>query len=106
MSETELVSSILQALALEPGVVVWRNNTGQARLHGSHVKFGLGIGSADIIGLVRPTGRFIALECKTEKGRASFAQFAWRNVVEENGGIYGLVRSVEEARDVVRLARR
>ena len=106
MSETELVTSVLSALALEPGVVAWRNNTGMARVHGSHVRFGLGSGSADIIGILRPGGRFVALECKTEKGKASLEQHAWRTRVEEHGGVYGLVRSVQEARDVIAQARR
>lgn len=106
MSETELLTQVLRALAVEPGLVVWRNNTGQARVHGSHVRYGLGNGSADIVGVLKPWGRFIALECKTDKGKASLDQFTWRNRVEEHGGVYGLVRSVEEARDVIEQARR
>lgn len=105
MSETDLVSAILEALRLEPGVVAWRNNVGAMRSATRYIRFGLGTGSADIIGIVRP-GKFLALECKTEKGKASLDQATWRYVVEDHGGIYGLVRSVAEARDVIALARR
>lgn len=105
MSETRLVYSILDALAKEPGVVAWRNNTGQARIHGSHVRYGLGNGSADIIAIVGPRGRFLALECKLEKEKQRQAQIEWQLEVEFMGGKYVVVRSVAEARAAVKAAR-
>ncbi len=59
---------------------------------------GLAVGSADLIGLVPPTGRFLAIECKRPNGgRLSERQRAWLDVVRRCGGIAGIARSVEEA---------
>jgi len=105
MSETQLVSSILDALAIEPGVVAWRNNNGSVRRRGGYVRFGLAKGAADIVAIVGPAGRFLALECKTAKGKQSQEQIDWALEVKFAGGLYATVRSVQEARDAVRAAR-
>lgn len=105
MSETDLVSAVLRALSLEPGITAWRNNVGEARVHGAHVRYGLGVGSADIIGLLWGSGRFFALECKTERGKLRVEQILWGRRVQEFGGHYAVVRSVEEAVKEVRQQR-
>lgn len=101
MSETQLVSAILEALELEPGVVAWRNNTGRK----GRVSFGLGKGSADIICAVAPWGRFVALEAKDEKGKQSDEQQRWGNAVWLHGGVYAICRSVLDARSAIDYAR-
>ena len=101
MSETKLVSAILDALAAEPGVVAWRNSVG-AR---GHRRFGLGVGSADIIACVAPAGRFVGLEAKAADGVLSNPQYEWGLDVRENGGVYGVVYSVADARRVIAHAR-
>jgi hypothetical protein len=52
-------------------------------------------GVADIIGLL-PGGRFLAVECKSGRGRQSPAQRAFQAMVEESGGLYVLARGVED----------
>lgn len=99
MSETALVRSILQRLALEPGVLAMRNSVGSRGVR----KFGLGEGSADIICCVM--GRFVALECKSPKGVLSAGQNAWLKRLTKAGGGYFTVRSVKEAVDWVRFVR-
>lgn len=89
-SETDLLSAVLMALQLEPGIVAWRNNSGRK----GRVRFGLGNGSADIVGIVAPAGRFFALELKVGKGKQSPAQHGWEGQVKAKGGIYAVVRSV------------
>ena len=64
------------------------------------VKYGLGVGSADVI--VCHEGRFIAEEFKAEKGRLSEDQERWGSWVERAGGLYVPVRSVGQAIDGVR----
>ena len=59
------------------------------------VKFGLQ-GSADIIGLMKPHGRFLAIEVKTEKGRQSESQKRFQRMIEDMGGLYILARSPED----------
>ena len=85
---------------------LWRNNVGALRdEHGRLVRYGLCPGSADLIGLqCLPSGlgRFVALEVKRPGGRLSDAQAAWLAVVEQMGGLAGVVRSVEEAEALLR----
>jgi VRR-NUC domain len=109
MSEKNLQSQILLALS-EAGCTVWRQNTGLAwvgdaiqlangdvllknprRLH-----VGLCKGSSDIVG-IHPDGRFLAPEVKTPIGRATKEQLNFIRMVNEKGGVAGVVRSVDEA---------
>lgn len=66
--------------------------------------FGLVTGAADLIGLVAPTGRFLALEVKSKTGRASKEQIQFLSLVNRMGGVGRLVRSVEEAMAAVEQA--
>ena len=93
MSETNILIAIHDAIALTGKCLLWRNNTGQ---HG-RVRFGLGVGGADLVGLVRPSGRWFALEVKTPSGRLSKAQKNWAAAVTAAGGFVACVRSVDEA---------
>jgi hypothetical protein len=73
------------------GVFAYRQNTGTAWINGQPVSFGYP-GSADIIGLL-PTGRFLAVECKSTTGKQSEKQRKFQQKIEQNGGVYLLVRS-------------
>jgi len=66
--------------------------------------FGLIAGAADLIGLVKPWGRFLALEVKSKTGRASKEQTQFLALVNRMGGVGRLVRSVEEAMAAVEQA--
>jgi hypothetical protein len=80
---------------LQHQVFCWRNNTGSFAIEGGgYFKAGL-IGSADIIGLL-PTGRFLAVECKSQDGRQSESQKEFQEHIEQNKGLYILVRSVAD----------
>ncbi len=106
MRESELQQAI--RLAIQPErAVLWRNNCGVA----SHVtrdgrvlqvRYGLAPGSADLVGLRRSDGRFVALEIKTETGRLSPEQRQWLALVERCGGVARVVRSVEDALEALR----
>jgi hypothetical protein len=52
-------------------------------------------GVADIIGLL-PGGRFLAVECKSSRGRQSDAQRAFQLMVERSGGLYIIARDIED----------
>jgi hypothetical protein len=52
-------------------------------------------GVADIIGAL-PGGRFLAVECKSARGRQTLAQRAFQEAVEKRGGLYVLARSIED----------
>ncbi len=103
MSEGQIQDAIRLALTDEPGLVMWRNNTGVAEHRGARVRYGLAVGSADLVGCL--DGRFVALEVKTAVGRASTEQRQWLDLVRRNGGFGAIVRSVEEAHAAIARAR-
>lgn len=53
-------------------------------------------GLPDIIAVVPPSGRFLGLEVKSATGRLREAQKLFRDQLEASGGIYRVVRSVED----------
>lgn len=82
-------------------VFAWRNNSGGAKIGRSFVRFGLA-GSADILGICGD-GRFLAVECKREKGgRLSEAQRSFLDRIRASGGVAVCVRSVAELADALR----
>lgn len=62
---------------------------------GLHMSFGVP-GCADVSGLMSPTGRRLEIECKSETGRQSEAQRNFQAMIEAMGGLYLLVRRVED----------
>jgi len=104
VAEPELQRDIRLALSRERDLVIWRNNVGVAQ-HGQHrVRYGLALGSSDLIGILSP-GRFIALEVKSPRGRATEEQQLFAELVRARGGFAATVRSVEEALAAVARAR-
>lgn len=80
--------------------VWWRNNTGVAVARTGHtIRYGLGNGSADLVGLFR--GRFVSVEIKTPTGRQSPEQRQWQQLVEHKQGVYAIVRSEDDAHALV-----
>lgn len=111
MREAELQDEIRLALAEVPGLALWRNNVGVGSVGRAQtrVRFGLSVGSADLVGVVRMdsgVGRFIALEVKTAAGGVTPQQRQWLQLVNGLGGYASIVRSVEGALDAVEAARR
>jgi len=111
MREAQLQDEIRLAVAQLDGVVLWRNNVGVGRVGRSDapVRYGLAVGSADLVGLVRMPdgcGRFFALEIKTPRGVVSDEQARWLRLVRGLGGYAVVVRSVEDAIAAVEAARR
>lgn len=115
-SERQLEAEIQDAIRLElgdvrryPDLVIWRNNVGVLPdSHGGFVRFGLAPGSADLVGIftdARGIGRFVSAEIKTPQGRQSDEQQQWERLVTSKGGIYAVLRSVEDAREWVRTLR-
>lgn len=118
--ETVLSNAIRDALAWEPGLLLWRNSTGVFRAPGiGRVHAGLPSGSADLIGVLRVSaqirsvdltyactlGRFIALEVKLPGQRADPHQEAWLQSVRNVGGFACVVTSQIEGLAAIRRAR-
>lgn len=102
-TESQLVKSILAVVALryKGKVALHRNNVGCLKdATGRPVRYGLGVGSSDLIGTLRG-GRSVALECKSRDGRLSDEQRAWLWQQAELGACVAVVRSVDEACAVI-----
>ena len=112
--ETKLMRLIMVALT-QADCLVFRNETAGAYVgrvihkdarivtltNAQMMTFGLCVGSSDIIGIHKPTGRFLAVEVKTKTGRASKEQNNFIEQVRAANGIAGLARSVQEALDLL-----
>lgn len=108
--ETVVMRKIMIALS-EAGHKVWRNETGQfwtgkpihrdgktvTLTNAAMIPVGLCVGSSDLIGIQSGTGRLFALEVKTSNGRTTKEQKSFIQTVIDAGGIAGVVRSVEDA---------
>lgn len=102
MSESEIQDAVrleLGDVRKYPELVLWRNNVGQMiDADGRRVVFGVGgKGAADLLGMW--AGRFVAIELKTDKGKQTDEQRAFEQLVQRKGGVYVVLRSVEDARE-------
>jgi hypothetical protein len=97
--ETPIMQRIRAALLRTRLLLLWRNmvGTGYATSGGQFVVFGLGKGSADLVGFLKGSGRFFAVEVKTPAGRLSKPQRAWHRAVRGMGGFCAVARSPAEA---------
>ncbi len=92
--ETLILRQVREALVASGKCLIWRNSTGFDKR--TNVRYGLGLGSADLVGIVKGKGTFLGVEIKTDKGKLSPEQVAWGEVVINAGARYWVVRSVEE----------
>ena len=121
-SETELSSAVREALNLQPGVRVRRNNSGRLQdLRGRWVAFGQGLGSPDLMGAVtmlaavvrdaspllpRRIARCFHVEIKLPGKEATTDQLAWHAEARSRGEFVAVVRSVAEALAALERCRR
>lgn len=113
-SETTLQNEIRLALGRRANVRMFRNNVGLFKTQdGRNVQTGLCVGSSDLIGFQSVTitpemvgqkiAIFTAIEIKTEKGKVSPQQDKFIEMVARFGGIGAIVRSIDEAMEVLKI---
>jgi hypothetical protein len=93
-----LVNEILREFGARSNIRIWKNATGVAKSlgdEGRYIAFGLK-GSADILGIIKPSGRLLAIEVKTGNARQSPQQVAFERMINDFGGVYFLVRSISD----------
>lgn len=106
-SEASVVAEVRLAWS-NTGNRIFRNNVGQLYdRDGRIVRYGLCVGSSDLIGWRKVTitpdmvgqtiAQFAALECKRKGGQPTGQQVRFLKVVEEAGGIAAIVTSADEA---------
>lgn len=103
--EADVLAAVLKALALHPAVAwVRRMNTGAFKVgtgpQARFVRFGFP-GCSDVLGQLKD-GRFLAVECKAERGKLSPEQERFIDVVRANNGVAGVARNVDEALLIVK----
>jgi len=110
---TQLCREIMIAIGAIPGVIVGANPTGLATYTGDrgstwrvHYGWPSSEGGPDLLAVVAPLGRLVALEVKTGSGRARPEQRAVHAALAAVGAVVAVVRSVDEARAAIEKARR
>ena len=92
-TEKSTQAAVMQYLDIR-GIFHYRNNSGAMRAaHGGYIRFGAK-GSPDIVAVLK--GQYIGLEIKDIKGKQSDSQKEFQTALENAGGVYMLVRDVDE----------
>ena len=78
----------------------WRNNTRCLRVGGRLMQFGK-VGSADILGILKPSGRFLAIEVKKPGEKPSDEQIAFLWAIRDAGGVAIVAYSLDDVRKVL-----
>jgi len=105
--ESAIVREILAWARLEPGLTLHRNIVSRRAAH-LGCATGLGKGSPDLIGWLSvpvKSGKisvFVGIEVKRETGGVvADEQNSWIERIRRAGGIAGVARSVDDARDII-----
>ena len=98
MSQPEAtLKSAIRAALTALGYLTLKNEIGRR----GRYSFGLGVGSSDIVVVLRPSGRMVCLEAKVGKAKPTAEQLAWGALVVSHGAEYAIVRSVADAVRIV-----
>jgi len=101
MTANEITATLLIEIPKRfPRIKLWRNNridTMAVGRGGNMRRVSAGIdGQGDVCGLIGPEGRMIQLEIKAGKDRIRPSQMGFRAMIQNMGGIYLEIRSVEQ----------
>jgi len=101
ISESMIQRTILDMLYYHPMVGrVWRQNVQGIPIHGKPGKYrpapSGSRGVSDIIGILKPSGRMLAIEVKSATGKLSTRQKAFLDQINADGGMAICARSVDD----------
>jgi hypothetical protein len=95
--ESEILRQVLDYLALRQ-IPAWRSNSGgmtiDTGLTRRHVRFNGAPGCSDVLGLLPPSGRLLAVECKRPGKKPTAAQQRFLDMVTANGGLALVISDV------------
>lgn len=108
--EKKIQADIEAALGAEPDLILLRNAVGDAVYHNDdgkmrRLKYGLLVGSPDLVGILAPRGRWFCLEVKAEGGALSPDQIRVHAIWKAMGALIYVVHSVVEAKMALATAR-
>lgn len=90
--ESEITKAILAYLRAS-GIVSWKNWSGPM----TPIR-----GISDILGVLPPGGRFLAIEVKTATGKLTEHQLRFLSAVREAGGVAFVARSLDDVISTLR----
>lgn len=99
MRESDVVRDVLEVCRYYPELYCWRNNTQgtYSKAKGRYLPLAdkNAKGVADILGIISPSGTFLAVECKVPKRRntVTVEQKKFINLIERFGGFACVVTS-------------
>ena len=97
MNKSEsVISKEIQDYLKSQGLIYWRNQSGQLKVKGGYMRFGIN-GLSDIT--VMLNGMHLYIEVKTLTGKQRDAQEAFQIACDMNGHNYMVARSVACVRD-------
>lgn len=99
-SESEVLKECLSVLK-EMNIFCWRQNTGAFQTKNGGFFRSSMAGVSDILGIL-PDGRFLAVECKREKGGIlSSKQIEFLGKVDQNKGVAIVASDAEKLRELL-----
>ena len=81
--------------------VIFRINVGSFKVGDRIISTGVPKGFPDLFGFRRTDGKAIFLEVKTPKGKLRKEQEVFKEALSKQNVIYGVARSLEEAREII-----
>ena len=100
--ESQVLAGVLAYLETRGDFMFWRQNTSAGYAPSGQFMRSNMRGVADIVGVLAPTGRFIAIEAKREVGgRSSEDQVRFQKNVEAHGGLYVLANGIQSVVDAL-----
>jgi len=98
--ESSVLQECLRVLR-ELNIYAWRQNTGAFKTPAGHFFRSSQAGVSDILGCL-PNGRFLAVECKREKGGIlSYKQKAFLEKIDSNGGLAIVSNNAEKLKEIL-----
>jgi hypothetical protein len=104
-AHSALIRELRLSLGNLPDVVLWPNAGGVATYGQAKVRYGLAKGSSDLVGILAPSGRWLALEVKTGDAVTTPEQILFLALVRKMGGFACVVRSLAEGFAAIERAR-
>ena len=101
LSEAQIQREIIEYLRKSNDVFAWRQNSIGVPTTGGVRKPPPQKGVSDILAVVKPSGRFLAIEVKSPTGVLNEGQAAFLDSVKKAGGETVVARSVEDVMKVL-----
>lgn len=99
MKETDIQNTIRNGV--NDIAVLFRINVGSFKVGDRIISTGVPKGFPDLFGFRRKDGKAVFLEIKTPKGKLRTEQKVFKEALKKQNVIYGVARSLEEARKII-----